>query len=139
MSAGLLLALVACGARAPSPAPSSGEGAEARVIVTAPPAETAPAAETAPPTAASLYAAGRARVEGEQSPGECAADTDCARAGCSQEVCVPATRVGAVITTCEILPVFAVLDACGCHEGACTWTLKEPALRRFPVPAGTPG
>ncbi len=138
MSAGLLLVLVACGARAPSPAPSSGEAP--RVVTTAPPLEQ----DDAPAPGivrygSQLYPAARARVEGDDEVGECAADTDCARAGCSQEVCVPATRAGAVITTCEILPVFATLDACGCHEGACTWTLKEPALRRFPVPAGTPG
>ena len=138
--AGLLVALAACGARTPAPMPAGADVPEARVTVTAPPLSQAPA----PMSAAELYAASRARVEGTEAPGECASDADCARAGCSQEVCVPARSAGEVITTCEILPVFSALDACGCHAGTCGWTLKEPVLRTFPVsprssPAGTPG
>ena len=95
----------------------------------APPALPPPS----PLGAEQLYAACRDRVEGAQVPGECLADTDCAPAGCSQEVCVPAAKAPDVVTTCEILPCFSVLDACGCHDAQCSWTLKEPAppkLRR---------
>lgn len=72
------------------------------------------------------------RVEGASTPGECATAADCARAGCSQEVCVPATAAGDVMTTCEILPCFQMLDTCGCHEGVCAWTFREPAPRPLP-------
>ena len=76
------------------------------------------------------------RVEGASSPGECAVDADCARAGCSQEVCVSAKAAGDISTTCERLPCFTALDACGCHDGICSWTTKAPALplRSLPVP-----
>jgi eight-cysteine-cluster-containing protein len=77
-------------------------------------------------TAEQLYGACEARVEGSSAPGECHTDSDCARAGCSQEVCVPARLVADVQSTCERLPCFTTLDTCGCHEGICTWTLKEP-------------
>lgn len=88
----------------------------------------------APPTASSLYEGCRVRVEGAETSGECATDADCARTGCSGEVCVASASAGDVVTTCEVLPCFAALDACGCHEGVCGWTLKEPALRKFPLP-----
>jgi eight-cysteine-cluster-containing protein len=139
MVAAVLAVLVACGAHTPAPAP--GSGGEARVTVTVPPRAppvTPDVDSGSPRSATMLYESARVRVEGAEAPGECASDTDCARAGCSQEVCVPAGRAGAVITTCEILPVFSALDACGCHAGACTWTLKEPVLRAFPVPPKTP-
>lgn len=77
-------------------------------------------------TAEQLYGACEARVEGSSAPGECHTDSDCARAGCSQEVCVPARLVADVQSTCERLPCFTTLDTCGCHEGICSWTLKEP-------------
>jgi len=65
----------------------------------------------------------RDRLEGQEAAGECAADSECAPAGCSQEVCVPA---GAEITTtCEVLPVYTILDTCGCVETKCQWSLKE--------------
>ncbi len=88
----------------------------------------------APPTASNLYEGCRVRVEGVETSGECATDADCARTGCSGEVCVASASAGDVVTTCEVLPCFAALDACGCHEGVCGWTLKEPALRKFPLP-----
>ena len=74
---------------------------------------------------AALYAACRDRVEGPEQDGECTTDDDCAAAGCSGEVCLAAARAEGLTTTCEVLPCFAVLDACGCHEGRCTWTLGE--------------
>lgn len=84
--------------------------------------------------AQSLYDECHDRVEGQQAPGECASDADCARAGCSQEVCVPRAAAGDVMTTCEVLPCFAVLDACGCHEGVCSWTVKASAPTPMPRP-----
>ncbi len=86
-------------------------------------------------SAAALYGACQARVEGSSTPDECHTDSDCARAGCSQEVCVSARRVSEVQSTCERLPCFTTLDTCGCHEGICSWTLKEPeGLLKSPLP-----
>ena len=67
----------------------------------------------------------RDRVEGPEKDGECATDADCVRAGCSSEVCVPRSASADVMTTCEILPCFRVLDDCTCREQRCTWTLGE--------------
>jgi eight-cysteine-cluster-containing protein len=88
------------------------------------------------PTPQLLYDQCKARLEGPEADGECSTDADCGTAGCSQEVCVAASKKAEIITTCEILPCFAAKDRCGCHEGRCTWTLKEhmePALPRIPI------
>lgn len=88
---------------------------------------------SSPLTPGEMYAACRDRLEGEQSSGECMVDADCGRAGCSQEVCLPARKAGDVVTTCEILPCFRAVETCGCHEGQCTWTVRAdlpPAGRR---------
>ncbi|GDX81573.1 hypothetical protein LBMAG42_33840 [Deltaproteobacteria bacterium] len=77
----------------------------------------------ADPAAADL--ACRQRVEGTSTDGECKSDADCARAGCSQEVCVSATVAPTLNTTCEKLPCFAELDTCGCVSGTCSWTWKK--------------
>jgi len=125
-----LLLLVGCsGAASPSPTP----------VATAPAVGTAAGGGAL--TASQLYGACEARVEGSSTPGECHTDTDCARAGCSQEVCVPAREVAEVMSTCERLPCFNTLDACGCHDGLCTWTLKEAegALRTIPGGPGSEG
>lgn len=148
----LALALVACsGGRsaadlpvtdAPPPpeqigdAPAPGEPPNAEAP-TGDPLAVDGAPDAAPVTPESLYGACRDRVEGIQIAGECTTDADCARAGCSQEVCVPARQVGDVMTTCEILPCFNALDACGCHEGMCSWTLKSEVpgpIRKLPLP-----
>ncbi len=84
---------------------------------------------------ADLYGACKERVEGGQTPGECTVDSGCAKAGCSHEVCVPVHAVPEIQTTCEKLPCFATLDTCGCHEGECTWTLKDAAIPLAPLPA----
>lgn len=124
----LLLLLLACGGTRPGAAPPPEDAPS--VVVTVPPAARG----------ASKTPAGDCtqRVEGREQDGECVTDADCARAGCSQEVCVPAKAAGEVVTTCEILPCFATLDSCGCHEGRCSWTYKEPALQKFPVPPPAP-
>jgi len=67
----------------------------------------------------------KTRVEGVSTEGECAADTDCVATGCSKELCV--SKVAAadgLVSPCEVLPCFAVLDTCGCQEGACVWSVK---------------
>ncbi len=88
------------------------------------------------PTPQMLYDQCKDRLEGPQVEGECSTDADCATAGCSQEVCLPAAKKGEIMTTCEILPCFGAVEACGCHEGLCTWSLKdasEPVLPRLPI------
>ncbi len=84
-------------------------------------------------TPEALYARCRDRVEGPEREGECTTDAECATAGCSSEVCLPAVRVPEIMTTCEVLPCFAVLGACGCREGRCTWTLGD-APGGLPLP-----
>ncbi len=129
---------LACGGAA-SPPPST-----LVPVVSAAPAESANAAvapqrdPNAPLTGADLYGQCRERVEGASTAGECSTDADCSKAGCSQEVCVAAAAVQAVKTTCERLLCFNALDTCGCHEGTCSWTVKEPdiQLRTLPVPGG---
>jgi eight-cysteine-cluster-containing protein len=88
------------------------------------------------PTPQMLYDQCKDRLEGPETDGECSTDADCGTAGCSQEVCVPVSKKAEIMTTCEIRPCFAAKDSCGCHEGRCTWTLKEhmePALPRIPI------
>jgi eight-cysteine-cluster-containing protein len=86
-------------------------------------------------TPADLYAACKDRVEGAGSAGECTTDADCVRTGCSSEVCV-AKSAGQGMSTCEVLPCFAALDTCGCHEGQCSWRLKAsvPTPGKLPLP-----
>lgn len=74
---------------------------------------------------AAAYGMYRERLEGPEADGECSTDADCARAGCSSEVCAPAAQAASISTTCEVLPVFAILDSCGCVEGRCSWSVKE--------------
>lgn len=53
---------------------------------------------------------------------ECAAEEDCARAGCSNQLCVPAAEAPGVITTCEWRPEYAHPgEYCGCRQGRCAW------------------
>jgi eight-cysteine-cluster-containing protein len=59
------------------------------------------------------------RVEGTQNPGECKADADCFKGGCSSEVC---SAQSDVITTCEVHEWPQGSDSsCGCVEGQCLW------------------
>ena len=116
--------------------PVAGEPTEP-VEAPAPPPLVEPGQEKTP---AELYAECEQRVEGTQQAGECTTDADCARAGCSQEVCVTASAAADVMTTCEIKPCFQVLDTCGCHDGVCSWTLKAeaPKGRTIPKPEDAP-
>lgn len=136
----------ACGGSGSS-APAAPSGGDASPVDAGPGGEGEEEASTAPPTPAaspegppaaappeapedalspaSLYAECRDRVEGREKDGECATDADCAKAGCSSEVCVTATLAPEVMTTCEARPCFAVLDTCGCVEGRCSWSLAQ--------------
>lgn len=115
------------GARPQAPE-ASASGSASTVAAPEPPADPVPVAA---PTPASLYAECLERVEGVGAAGECASDADCQKAGCGAEVCTTVAAAKDVTTTCENKPCFAVLDACGCHEGQCTWSLKA----EVPVPA----
>ncbi len=77
-------------------------------------------------SAAEQYALCKVRVEGSDTPGECTADADCQRAGCSQELCISSTEAAlGVMSTCEVRPCFAVLTTCGCHDGICAWSVGD--------------
>ncbi|MDP2308227.1 MAG: hypothetical protein Q8P18_19570 [Pseudomonadota bacterium] len=93
-----------------------------------------------PLTPTEAYLGCKDRVEGVETAGECTTDADCAKTGCSQEVCVAKANAGDVMTTCEILTCFSVLEACGCHEGLCSWSLADamPALGRIKLPPKPP-
>jgi eight-cysteine-cluster-containing protein len=109
---------------APFPgAPAQGGGAKAAV-------------DAAGLTPEALYESCRSRVEGRESPAECETDADCMSTGCSGEVCVTKEMAAGMATTCEMLKCFEVLDACGCVEGVCSWSLKDavPAGKPLPVP-----
>ncbi len=90
-----------------------------------------------PLTPAALYEGCRDRVEGPETAGECTTDADCAKVGCSQEMCIAARNAGDVMTTCEVLPCFRALDTCGCREGTCGWSVRAelpPGPGRIPLP-----
>ncbi len=54
---------------------------------------------------------------------ECVQDTDCARAGCSGQLCVPAQKSAETITTCEFREEYVCYQqaTCGCVSGSCDW------------------
>lgn len=94
-----------------------------------------PVDATPAPDPATLYADCRDRIELPEDDGECTADADCATSGCGSEVCLPASRQGEVMTTCEERLCFRAVDACTCQAGRCQWTLKDavPPLGGLPV------
>ncbi|HHO52113.1 MAG TPA: hypothetical protein ENK18_14870, partial [Deltaproteobacteria bacterium] len=136
----LLLAIGGCNAKnAPNtPEPAAPEPAAPE------PAEPEPAEPEPEPAAtpASLYQACMDRVEQPEAAAECTTDEDCQKAGCSQEVCTTAVAAAEINTACDIQPCFSILDACGCTEGTCSWTLKEelPAGKApaNPLPSSLP-
>ncbi|MCB9758691.1 MAG: eight-cysteine-cluster domain-containing protein [Alphaproteobacteria bacterium] len=121
----LTLSLLACdGGRASGPEPVP--------PVAHTPAPLPPSASEVPPIDPAsfddpdeAYTACKARVEGPEADGECTTDADCTATGCSGEVCVPSKVAAELMTTCEVRPCFAVLDACGCHAGRCSWSIKN--------------
>jgi len=54
---------------------------------------------------------------------ECLKDSDCAVAGCSSQLCVPADKSEGLITTCEFKDEYTCLrfTSCGCNQGKCSW------------------
>lgn len=140
-----LMLLLGCGQKNPTPdvqeaSPDVSQEvtadvpAEAAEPENAEPAE-AEAAADATPTPESLYEDCEGRVEGRQSEGECTTDADCKTGGCSQEVCTTNALAADLMTTCEARICFQVLDACGCNDGVCSWSLKDeiPPLGDPPV------
>jgi len=53
----------------------------------------------------------------------CQTDSDCATAGCSGQLCVPAESAADILTTCEYREEYGCLEftACGCQSGICEW------------------
>jgi eight-cysteine-cluster-containing protein len=130
----LFLALAACVGVATGPAPRVPTPLDPGIPVAEPGSAEAAPALPAPSGGAPESDGGLlSRIEGPSTPGECASDADCATAGCAGEVCVAGARASGVITTCEVLPVFSDLKACGCHGGECTW-VREAGAR----PLGEP-
>ncbi len=78
-----------------------------------------------PPTPASLYAQCQDRLEQPQAEGECTTDADCTTGGCGGEVCSTPAGLADWMSTCEVKPCFKAVEACGCREGMCTWSLKD--------------
>lgn len=78
----------------------------------------------------------RDRVELPEAGGECTTDADCAKAGCSGEVCTTTRAAAELVTSCERETCFDVLDTCRCQAGTCGWTVRIPegALQKLPVP-----
>lgn len=53
---------------------------------------------------------------------ECSKDSDCIKAGCSGQLCVPLTSEG-IITTCEYREEYGCLreTTCSCISRKCAW------------------
>ncbi len=146
----LLLCATACARTpreaAPPPVPVQDGGPDGGDIAAEPtPAEAAdPVGDAAGAVAAAgltpsaLYQRCRDRVEGREAEGECVSDADCTATGCSGEVCVTKASAAGMMTTCEILPCFDVLEACGCVEGRCTWSLGDGGGAGQPIPVPLP-
>lgn len=137
----VLLLTLGCGKSSPPEIlpDSGGATAGATERVTAPADTPATSPEPGDPVEPiedpmALYASCEGRVEQPESDGECQSDDDCARAGCSSEVCTTKADASDIMTTCEVQPCFAVLDTCGCVEGRCRWSVKDSV----PPPSGPP-
>lgn len=66
---------------------------------------------------------------GEGGEPECTYDSDCAPAGSSSHLCLPAS-LSDVATTSEYLPEYGCLNltSCICSEGACSWEQNQDYL-----------
>ena len=115
-----LLLLLACGRDQPSP--------PLEPIIS-----SANQEQRSGPTPESLYLQCEERVEGAETAGECSVDEDCVTGGCGSEVCTTAEAAKGLMTTCEARPCFQVLEACGCVEGLCKWSLKDELPPLQPV------
>jgi eight-cysteine-cluster-containing protein len=133
----MLVLLVGCAGKGTAD-PAKDEVAKDAVTDQAPEPEPAPEPPPVPTaTPAALYAECEQRVEGPQKDAECTTDADCGTAGCGNEVCTSTAEKANVMTTCEDKLCFKILDACGCHEGECTWTLKSEVPASQIGPAGS--
>lgn len=65
--------------------------------------------------------------DGSSAEAECSADSDCAKAGCSGQLCVQASEAAGIITTCEYKEEYGCLKltSCGCDEGRCAWAATD--------------
>lgn len=76
---------------------------------------------TSPPPAGN---GGNASASGPIVPpgAECIVDSDCVKAGCSSQLCVPSDQAG-IITTCEYRSDYDCLPLtrCGCANNKCGW------------------
>ena len=70
-----------------------------------------------------LYEGCRERVEGTETDGECTADADCVKTGCSSELCIAKSAAAGVMSTCEMRTCFQVLESCTCQQGHCRWVV----------------
>ena len=61
---------------------------------------------------------------------ECSADSDCASAGCSSQLCVSADKASDIITTCEYKEEYSCLKLtkCGCVNNQCAWNENKNYL-----------
>jgi eight-cysteine-cluster-containing protein len=54
---------------------------------------------------------------------ECTTDSECAKGGCSGELCMPKSQIADIMTACVIKPEYECLKltTCVCNEGKCSW------------------
>ena len=72
-----------------------------------------------------LYAECEDRVEAPEREAECTTDDDCMTSGCSGETCTTQDDAGELVSACEVLECFEVLDECGCQQGRCRWSIHQ--------------
>ncbi|MBW2964475.1 eight-cysteine-cluster domain-containing protein [Candidatus Woesearchaeota archaeon] len=58
---------------------------------------------------------------------ECSTGSDCAKAGCSSELCLPASKAGDIASICLYRPEYDCLKlvSCGCENGKCAWSTSD--------------
>jgi len=72
--------------------------------------------------------------KGNLTYSECVKDSDCAKAGCSGQLCVKASEAKTIVTTCEWKDEYACYQSgkCGCVEGKCDWNEEvNTCLKNF--------
>ena len=62
----------------------------------------------------------------DETGSECNVDSECHKAGCSRELCVPVSEMQRV-TICEFRPEYQCLELidCGCVRGKCVWKTTD--------------
>ena len=58
-----------------------------------------------------------------ETPQECISDSDCSKAGCSSQLCVPKEKSSDIITTCEFKEEYSCYQTgnCKCINSKCNW------------------